>query len=487
MPSSKLNCSILAAVAVSVLLPSMSRAGLYDDLVRRLPDEPNVLVTMDAKVIRASKFFQNEVTNAPAADRETRERSFPVPNVERAVLGAQFLDLDSGRPAWQMSVLQTGSRISMSDVAHYRGGKLEQVAGVEAVRLRDDSYLVALASKSFAVISPANRQLVGRVVKRDKSPQDIPLPDYLQESLKHISAGSYQLAMAIDLENLVDEQRIKDRLSEFGSLSNQKGRTDLILKTLSRMRGAILEVRFGVAAKATFTVEFSDDAAPLQTVAKPLLQEVLDRHGARIDDVSAWNTEVKGKQVIFSGDISVRGLRQALSLIDTDPQVVEAPASAPPAAGNESSAAAQASVRHFRMVQSLLNELRDPKNISSFTSGENGMWYEKYAKKIDQLPVLNVDKELLDYSAEVATRLRIQSAKFRGVGIKAGAQTRNPNYWYYYYGNAYVYGRAESNYDATRRVELSSASTEKVDQLREIDDSTARIRRAMTARYQVEF
>lgn len=485
MPSFKLNCCVLA-VTVAALLPEPGRAGQYDELVRRLPDEPNVLVTMDAKAIRASKFFQNEVTNAPAGERETRERTFPVPNVERALLGAQFLDLESGRPAWQMSVLQTGSRVSMSDVAHYRGGKLEQVAGVDAVRLRDDSYLVALASKSFAVVSPANRQLVSRVVKRDKSPQDIPLPEYLQESLKHISAGSYQLAMAVDLENLIDEERVKARVNEFGSLAGQKAKADLIIKVLSRIRGATLEVRFGVAAKATFTVEFGEDASPLATIAKPFLQEILDRNGARIDDVSAWNAEVKGKQVVFSGDISVRGLRQALSLIDTDPQVVEAPPSAP-AVGNETSAAAQASLRHFRLVQSLLNELRNPQNTKSFTAGENGMWYEKYAKKIDQIPILNVDKELLDYSAEVATRLRIQSAKFRGVGIKAGAETRNPNYWYYYYGNAYVYGRSDSNYDATRRVEQAAAASEKVDQLREIDESTSRIRRTMTMRYQIEF
>lgn len=486
MPRLTMLCLLLTVAPIASIIPVTVHAGIYDELVRRLPDDPNVLVTMDARVIRASKFFQKEVTEAPAAERETRERTFPVPNVERAVLGAQFLDLESGRPAWQMSVLQTGARVAMSDVAHYRGGKLEQVSGVDAVRLRDDSYLVALASKLFAVVSPANRQFVGRVVKRDATPKNLPLPDYLQESLKHISDGSYQFAMAIDLENLVDEERIRSRASEFGSLSNQKGRSELIVRVLSRIRGALLEVRFGVAAKATFTIDFSDDAAPLATIAKPLLQEVLDRHGARIDDISTWTAEVKGKQAIFAGDISLRGLRQVLSLIDTDPHVVDVPVAAA-AADNQKSAQSQASLRYFRLVQSLLNELRDSRNTKSFTAGENGMWYEKYAKNIDQLPVLNVDQELLDYSAEVATRLRIQSAKFRGVGIKAGAETRNPNYWAYYYGNSYVYGRADSNYDATRRVEQSAAAAEKVDQLREIDESSARVRRSMTQKYGVEF
>jgi hypothetical protein len=485
MPHAKLMVSMLTAAAC-LLSNATGRAGIYDELVRRLPEGPNILVTMDPRVIRASKFFQKEVTDAPASERDTRERMFPVPNVERAVLGAQFFDLESGRPVWQMAVMQTGSRIAMSDVAHYRGGKLEQVAGVDAVRLRDDSYLVALAPKLFAVASPANRQFISRTIKQDVGSRGLGLSKYLDESLKHISAGSYQLAMVIDLEDVVDEQRIRERLSGLGSLGDQKGKTDHVVSVLSGMRGAMLDVRFGVAAKATFTVDFSDDATTLQTIAKPLLQEVLDYNGARIDDVSAWTAEVRGKQVVYSGEMSLRGLRQALSLINTDAQVVEAPSPAEPGADAKQEAA-QASLRHFRLVQSLLGELRNPRNTSSFGSGENGMWYEKYARKIDQLPVLNVDKDLLDYSAEVATRLRIQSAKYRGVGIKAAAETRNPNYWYYYYGNAYVYGRADSNYDVTRRVEQSAAAAEKVDQLKEIDESTARIRRTMTERYQVEF
>lgn len=474
-------------------LSAVAHAGVYDDLVKRLPDDPNVLVLMDAKAIRGSKFFQTEVTDAKGPDKDARARQFPVPNVEKAVLGAQISDFETSRPNWQMAVLQSGSRISLEDVAHYRGGKLEKVSGVDAVRLRDDSYLVTLASKLTAVVSPANRQFVGRVAKRDVSPGSTPLPDYLQNVVKHVGSGGYQLAMAIDLENMIDAGRVRERVANFGSLSNQKGKFDHVVQVLSSLKGAMLEVRFGVAAKATFTVDFGEDATTLQTFAKPFLQEVLDNFGARLDDLSAWSTEVKGKQIVFAGDISLGGLRKVLSLIDTDPQVADAPSMHPTSdTPKEDQAAAQASLRHFRMIQSLLSELRDPKNVNSFGSGENGLWYEKYAKKIDQLPVLNVDKDLLDYSAEVATRLRIQSAKFRSVGIKSGAQSREQNYWYYYYsnpyyGNSYSYGRTESNYDATRRVETSSAASEKVDQLREIDEATSRIRRAMTAKYQIEF
>jgi hypothetical protein len=51
----------------------------------------------------------------------------------------------------------------------------------------------------------------------------------------------------------------------------------------------------------------------------------------------------------------------------------------------------------------LLEDLgKERKKNANYTMAQIGVWMNKYAKKIDQLSVLNVDPEVVQYGANVA-------------------------------------------------------------------------------------
>ena len=66
--------------------------------------------------------------------------------------------------------------------------------------------------------------------------------------------------------------------------------------------------------------------------------------------------------------------------------------------------------------------VRQRKGIDVKTLGQLAMWIDQYARKIDRLPLVNVDKDMQDYSAEIAGLLRKMSAGYKGYGIRSGAR-----------------------------------------------------------------
>jgi len=424
--------AIFIALAVALGAVNIAVAGPFDELVKHLRSDPNVLVLVEAKAARASAFYKREVLEGDAATREVRLRLFPVPNVDRAVFASEITDLEQTVPAWQMMICESARPVAMKRVADELGGKLESIGARDIVRLPSNSYLYPVSSRIVANAFPANRPQVIRAL--DAKPAAPPqMPAFLSETVAHASQGSYQLAMAIDLEHRVPLETAEERIRGFSSLAGSERMIPVLARIVSSLRGARLEVRFGTVAKGTITIEFGEDATRLKSVAKPLFLEVLDRNGAHLDELSAWDVSVNGNLVSFTGELSLPSLRKILSVIDLSPGVVSDSEDEPAtvSAASKHSTLAQASLRYYHSVRSLLDELRDPKNTKSFSSSQNGLWYDRYAKKIDQLPLLNVDPALLEYGAEVSTRLRIQSAKFRGVGIAAGTENLNSNYWYW--------------------------------------------------------
>lgn len=60
------------------------------------------------------------------------------------------------------------------------------------------------------------------------------------------------------------------------------------------------------------------------------------------------------------------------------------------------------------------------KSTEFVTWGQVGGWFERYARKIDNLPILNVDPEMLDYGVFVADSLRQSETVMKGIGAKSG-------------------------------------------------------------------
>jgi hypothetical protein len=197
-----------------------------------------------------------------------------------------------------------------------------------------------------------------------------------------------------------------------------------------------------------------------------------------------------------------------MSVIDSpvsENSVSKAPSVSP---GELPAMEAKKSREYFRAVVGMADDLkRDMRNAKSLASTQ--LFFDKYAKRIERMPILGVDEELLDYSAFVANTLRQASGSVKTMGIQSGVrQTQatgggvySANNGYYGYGGyrygAYgAYGRGAQMADikaagAQKRVvqaEETAIMATDVQKLRQdLIAATTDIRRKMTQKYQVEF
>jgi len=279
--------------------------------------------------------------------------------------------------------------------------------------------------------------------------------------------------------------------------------TDLA-NLLSNIVGVRIGVRIGEQQSSMIAVDLRTDAYPIASFAKPLLLQVLSDRGAMIDDLQSWTAQTKGNEITLAGILSTDGRRRLLSVIDSPVQEDTVADTSHASPGDLAKTHAAKSCEYFRAIVEMADDLKDDmKNAKNLASSQ--LFFDKYAKRIERMPILGVDEELVDYGAFIANSLRQATGSVKTMGIKSGVrQTQitggGGNYGYGYGGYRYGAYGAYGGYDpygeakavgAQRRVvraeEKAIAATD-VQQLRQaMISATADIRRKMTEKYQVEF
>jgi hypothetical protein len=220
-----------------------------------------------------------------------------------------------------------------------------------------------------------------------------------------------------------------------------------------------------------------------------------------IDDFRDWKADIKGSQISIEGNLTKSGLRQVLSVFEP-PAVVVPSKESTDAESTDGKAdpkdqAAYASQQYFQTVSKYLDDLRNKKNVK--TIAQYGTWFNNYARKIDQLPLVHVDPELLDYGAFVSERLRDASMAVKGIGMNTRVRevNRGPAYasgtvrqsTFGAWSAKYVSPRYESQ---RQRTEISVEEKVKgaesaLEIIQEIDKASAAARRAMAEKYEMDF
>jgi hypothetical protein len=300
------------------------------------------------------------------------------------------------------------------------------------------------------------------------------------------------------------------------ALETLKGRQvdlDELSKVLASARGMTLGITLAEKPFGKIKLDFGQDASLLKDFAKPLLLEALANHGAMIDEFQEWTVRVNGKQVTLEGNLYQSGLQRLSSLLDAPPELQEQASAA--ASGGEGQTEEDlkrlASQQYFNSVTAVLEDLRRrPERSKISTWGQVGVWMDSYARKLDGLPILNVDPELLDYGAYVANSFRASADSLKGIGAKTRVREVNQPTQYntaYRYGGTGGYGRyggyggyggyAWASWEDTKaeqrertriRTEERIAGTASAQEIMgEVAKATAEVRRKMTEKYQVEF
>lgn len=442
----------LAAVLVcGVPAPALSQ---FDQMVKHVPEQANVLV-----LINAEKVFQSKVAEAYnwQAQRGKRFDSglTALPSAATRVVVGSHLDLEGMRPLSDAAIIQYVQAPSLADIEQHFGGIRDTISMAPALRVADDAYVVRLSDQLVGTFGPANRQMVTKW----RSSPDVELSPYLQQALKYEDAGT-EVILAIDAANALTPALVEQRLATANepAITNAKVSPNEIARIVSSLQGLMLGITFGARPYGKIRVDFGEDAAPLADIAKPLVLGALANHGAMIQEMEDWKAEVKGRTIYLDGYLEESGLTRIASLINLPTHAVHAPASAttsqaPSGTGSAGTSpadtqttVAEKTKQYFQSIEHLLADLRSRKGEAR-TIGQIGVWFSQYADRVDRLPILNIDEEMLKYGQYVEQQLRNCSMAIKGYGINKRVAEENADMNAAPFGG--VLGQSASNYYAS--------------------------------------
>ena len=184
------------------------------------------------------------------------------------------------------------------------------------------------------------------------------------------------------------------------------------------IQGITLGISIDDSELGAIRVDFADSAEILAKVGKPLLLEILKNQGAMIDDFEKWEPSVTGNTFMLRGNLGEEGTRKLMSVMELPASMTHAVQMASsPGSSNEKNDKLLATQQYWNSLNSLMTDLRDDHHFQSF--GQGAIWYDKYARKIDRLPIMNVDPKLVDFGSTIAATFRNCEAIMQGVGMSS--------------------------------------------------------------------
>jgi hypothetical protein len=498
---------LLPALAFAcLLLPSAPAAGQFAALLRRVPEHANAVLLLNLDAVKRSRLGVKEEWAAKHKENHLAGATNIPPNVQRLVIAAH-VNPSTLHDEWKIAIAQFSKSINLAEIAGAEQGSVDKVAGQSVVLSPRNTYFVPFEPKVAGCMRPANRQELSRWLLFCKQNKDVALSPYLMSQLSTVGKEN-QILMAMDMEDVLDEGGVAFRLKSMRSLAGQNADMNELAKIISTLKGATLTIQVTDAINGELRIDFASPTEPLSKFAKPMLMEVMDRVGAHIADLEQWECRTSGTQIILSGTATETGVRQMLMPLLTPSARITSKPDGSYGQQMSQDPKATASVRYFKSVKTLLDDLQ----VQKVKTYKNMSYLlQKYAQSIDELPMLNVDEMLLKYGAGVSNTLRGLSSLALGTLDKNNFLEANktegffnynaaPYYGYGYngaYGSGYAWGQGyypgtgfASNYTQLGNEQGLGEMNERAvrgQAWNQINAATTQVRKAMTEKYQVEF
>lgn len=404
-----------------------------------------------------------------------------------------------------MAVMELSSPMGMSSIARSEGGYVDTLRDTEVAWTPSDAYFVSLTDRMLGVMFPADRQVVSRWIAFAKQNVRPMMSSYLREATNKTS-DNVQILLAMDLTDVIQPHEVNERVQQSELFKKIKMDNKTAVPLISSLRGASLRIMVGDKAEAQLRIDFAEDISALDRIAGDLVIGVLDEIGVTIPGLEDWQTKVVGTSIRMQGELSQDGQRRIFSLVELPSAKFSLLKDVPPppsaeepqgTSGSQESLIRESSQTYFASIQVLLKDLKRELRGNKASSAI----MERYAGRIDRMPILNVDDDLLDYGSFVAETLRAVALSKRQGGISAGTQTAGmggsgySGYQYDY--NWFLHTHKEDLYagaragaaerTAIKAQAMAESKNARVEGSKAIADATAQIRRQMTKKYGAEF
>lgn len=501
--SSRLIVASWFAVLACVQLASAN----FGNLTSRVPNDANSIVLVDVEKLMSSALAQEEGW-ATAHLKAFEAGMLAIPPASTQFVSAAKLNFATMDHKWSLALMNMEDAPSFPEVATKFSGSVDTVEGKELVLLPGDLYAMKFSDKLLVAGSPAVRQDVARYIKQVYGNRTGNLSEYLEEAEKFAENNS-QITMALDLAGTVSQTEVEQGLDKFMVTHNFEVDRKQAAEILTSIRGVTLGVTVQTKRIGAVKVDFEKNVGPIKEVAKPLLLAALANHGATIDEFYDWKVTASEKSIQLTGVFEKSGMQRILSLLDPPPSLryAEQDTTSPE---SKEKLQLEATKMYFKSVQSLLDDLQADKKRRK-NMAQLSTWFRKYADRIDDLPMLNVDPEMLDYGLYVSSTLRggantvTEAGRRKMVRQQEIPDQYDVNTWSRpvgvtsnWYGGSQVYSwngwsarnneRRKMNMQAKVRMQENFAGGYSATQtLQEVSEATARIRRHMTEKYSAEF
>lgn len=483
--------AIVAWVIFIDVASSCVQASDWPKLFDHPPADTNAIGLVNSETLRLGasklKHFKDGEQKGAAANLAA-----DIPeNTKRAAVAA-FIDLNSLEPAWeQMTVTFEKNKLpTPKGIAEKEGGYLDPIAGRSVVWSPAGRYIVPQGADRLTIYRPADRSGVARWVRSLGKPMQ-PLPEYLKRVAER-ALDSTALVLAVDMADSISPVPVKDKLASLPSLAQAGANLDELAKLVADLQGVTFSVTLEDQFMGELQFDFGSAPALLNKIGKGIVIDVFSRRGIMLPELRDWKSSVQGKAFTLAGPLDASSVVNLLSFFTSAPSSHDAAFESLGSASEISestgpSKAAQASKRYFTSVQRVLTECRDTKGLSV---AERGVFNDKLSRKIDQLPMLNVDKELLDYGANVAQLIRGAGLAIRSANVAAGGQKAVSSSSYvwggYGYGGFAVNNNVAYNETLSRQAHAEGMQSH-IANMQQVDNLTAEIRRKMVEKYMIEF
>jgi hypothetical protein len=411
-----MNNAIRFAIFAAAVIGATTTASAQtvEGLLGRVPESANFVAVVNNRAI----------LQTPRATREgwSKLREFeylagaiPVPpTVPLAVMGSQ---LESGEltGSWSMAAFVCSKRIPMQELADREGGRVETMFDNPVAITPRFGYMIQLVDDVYGTMLTASRQEFSRWVKTKGNSRTPSVNDYLKQVVG--DAKSSHVAIAIDLDELVDPAALRGRLGVLKCLSGKsKEEVENLQKLIASIQGIRITAKVGDTTRTTIRLDFKHDIGDCRDLLKPCMDEIVAMAGATIEEFEKAKWKCENKSAIVEADLSDGSLARLMTLALMPMHATEAA----PVGATAEEAQLIATRRYYRAVTLLLEDLK--KQFKTATDyKKTAMWHENFAARIDQLPQMGVDPYMLKYGYAMANKLRTIGASLKGVSVQTTA------------------------------------------------------------------
>ncbi len=504
------NAGVLKMKLLSLVLLTLGLVGAqpravfsepFESLLTRVPAGANTLVLIDVEATLAAPVAKENGWGKQLELSYVERPIFLPPEASKLIVAASLRSNDDFSRLWELAAMELLEPMSMRSIARSEGGYVDEINGVQAAWTPSDAYFVSFSDRELGVMFPAERQFVSRWVDFTQQNSIVKISDYLKSATK-LASKKIPILLAIDLKDVVRPHEIEKTLQDSPVVKKSGIEVAEIAKVMVSLQGAVLRVAVGKDVQGQLRIDFAEPVAPIKSIAKELVLEALDNLGAHVEDLTDWKLELEEKAITMRGPLSKDGQRRIFSVIEIPSTKFSTLKNADTEGDGQpdKSLIREASVTYYAATNVLIKDLRRDLRGNKASSAV----MERYARKIDRMPILNVDDELLDYGSQLSDTLRTMALSKRQGGIRSGSQTAGMgegrgSYGNYNngYGNGYGYGSrgdslSSAKDSAARRSSIKAnamaqSKNMRVEGFKLIDQHSASIRRQMTKKYGVEF